>query len=244
MLQLQSEPPHKFQDAIASRFPRTNVEHVASLQLLVGATGLQTPQSTETANIPAIYHFSSEDSTRKLSVSADFFAFSCTKYKKWEAFRDEFTELFGLFNATYANTALRRVGLRYKDLIEREAVGLAGVPWKDLLNPIVAGVLASEEFFEAPLQPDDESRVQQAFQTALALDDCDVILQSALLRSGEAVPRHAFLIDTDFFHDSQSRPLSREGLHGILELLHNSADALFRACLKTRLHDALSPSPL
>jgi uncharacterized protein (TIGR04255 family) len=136
---------------------------------------------------------------------------------------------------------LQRIGLRYRDLIEREALGLNNIPWKDLVSPFVAGIFASEELFEEEISEYDTAQIEQSGQIQLRLKECNVLLQTALLRSNSQPPTHAFLIDSDFFHDAQNQQLNRMELQQNLETLHDNAGAVFRACIRKPLHDALGP---
>lgn len=242
ILSLQTAAPEKFQEAVAERYPSLNVEQLASFQLLLGPGGVKQAEQPGTTSIPAIYHFTSVDMKRRVSITADSLTFSCAKYDTWEAFSGEFFETLELFSSLYPKTALRRVGLRYKDLIEREALGLAAVPWSELLANFLAGPLAADNLFSSLLGVEDEARIDHAAQSTFRLEACDVLLQGALMRSADQPPTHAFLIDTDFFHDAQTRPLARDVLPDVLKTLHETADDFFQACIKPKLHDALSPT--
>lgn len=240
ILTLVSEIPAEFQKRLAPLFPKYDVEQLASLQWSFSSAGAKTPP--QQADVPSIHHFSSEDGQKKVSISADFFAYSCAKYEKWEVFHREFEELFRNFENLYPPTALQRIGLRYRDLIEREAIGLEGVPWRELVSPVVAGVFASQDFFEHELDESDYSDIEQSGQVQMSLKECDVLLQTTLLRSTSQRPTRAFLIDSDFFHDAQTRKLSRDRMAECLKTLHDNADAVFRACIRKPLHDALGPN--
>jgi hypothetical protein len=90
----------------------------------------------------------------------------------------------------------------------------------------------------------DEAHIQQASQATLRLDECGLLVQSTMLRSADAEPQTAFLIDSDFFRDSSSYDLRPGKTWENLDALHGNADALFRRCITETLHNALGPTPI
>ena len=113
----------------------------ASIQIAFGpgSTVSESAASAPAPGIPAIFHFSSQDGQRKFSACADFVAFSTSTYTEWKDFKASFMEGFAAFAAIYGGqAAVRRVGLRYKDLIEREPLtvlfGQSGLGKSSLLN--------------------------------------------------------------------------------------------------------------
>lgn len=245
-LQLQAGVPHEFQARIRETYPRLRTEQLASIQIISGpsAEPLTEPVTGRQSSVSTIYHFSSEDQERTISVSADFLSFGCTKYVRWENFKAEFISALNAFTDIYPHPVIQRLGLRYKDLIERESIGLTGVEWSELLSPIVAGVFSADNFFDQPLTTPDERSIRQTSQSVLMLEECGLLLQSALMSSFGEAPTYAFLIDTDFFHEHPQHSVALEKTSESLEILHKNADAIFRACIKDRLHHALGPRPI
>jgi uncharacterized protein (TIGR04255 family) len=134
--------------------------------------------------------------------------------------------------------------LRYKDLIEREAIGLAGRPWNELLAPFIVGAYSSPELFEEPPTVQHDQSIQLSGQFVFSLDDCVLMLQTAVLQSSDEIPKRAFLIDSDFFHESPARAVTIDNIPGTLDTLHKNSGALFRACIQEPLHAALGPNPI
>lgn len=243
LLLLDAQAPTQFQEDFArERYPLLTVEQPSSIQIALGnspllkANDLQIPSPS----IPAVYHFTSEDSDKKISLTSEFISFSCKSYTGWEEFRLHFHEALAAFVKCYPNLIFRRVGLRYKDLIEREALGLANNSWDDLLSPLVSGIFSHSAYFNGDFI-DESSVSQQVTQTVLELDDCSLLLQCALLKSTAPDKKQAFLIDADFFHESPRFLTWLDDVPTSLETLHANAGAIFRHCIKEKLHDALGP---
>lgn len=244
VLRLVNAAPDAFQQIFAKQYPNTHVDRLASFQVTLGSDPVGGVDAIPQAAPPSIYHFLSENRKSKVSISAEFITFSCEVYERWEGFKESATEAFRGFLEIYSEAVPHRVGLRYRDLIVRENLGLVGVSWGKLLTPFVAGVFALEDFFETPLGIADEAHIQQASQATLRLDECELLVQSAMLRSTDAQPQSAFLIDSDFFRESTRYDLDRSKLSDNLEALHGNANALFRRCITETLHDALGPRPI
>lgn len=189
-----------------------------------------------------VRHFSSSDGAWRVSVGAEFVALTCHRYQGWDYFLPRLLEAATLLLQMRPDTAPSRLGLRYKDVVEREPLGLEGVGWHELvsgflLGPLAPGALADDQ---TPLDDEVGSFLSQAL---LRLDGCMLLLQSSLLTSVDR-KRRAFLIDADFFNEGdvevhllQDQNLLRSKLH----TLHANAGALFRRCISERLHSALRP---
>lgn len=192
------------------------------------------PQSSDNTQI---YHFSTEDELHTFSVCKDFVALTSRAYLDWQNFSAKLNMLCGIFEAGFTPIAITRIGLRYKDLIERESLGLDGRLWSDLLNPIVAGFLSTSGFVDGV---DESCVLQQTSQTVLKLEDCELLLQSALLRATDSTKRQAFLIDTDFYVNSEP-PAQLKTALSLIDTIHSSANYVFQNCIKEPLSVALRP---
>lgn len=238
ILAVANEGPALIQEQLAyAGFPNLRKEESASISVTFSANGGQAINANQVANPGCVYHFDNADVTRTFSICSDFVAFSTSSYIGWKSFQEDFIKLVAIFAGAYKPIMVGRIGLRYKDLIEREPLGLAGVPWSELLNPIVSGFFSTMDFVE---EVDELSVEQQMSQTLIQLSDCKLLLQSALLRSMENNNQQAFLIDSDFFVESNTAVSVQDGLE-YLNKLHVNANSVFRKCIKEPLHAALRP---
>lgn len=220
-------------------YPNAYTEQPAQIAVLVSAVGGPEPRP---APPPPLHHFASSDQVWRVSVSAEFIALTCQRYVGWGDFKPRMLRSVELVSKSMAKADSVRVGLRYKDVVEREPIGLEGVPWRNLLAPFVLGPFAA-----TGLTPDGTVAEQDissfAFQSNIRLDDCRLLLQGGLLTSVEG-SRNAFLVDSDFYLDDDAprdclSDLSQ--LDATLERLHTNAGALFRRTILETLHAALKP---
>lgn len=188
-----------------------------------------------------IFHLASASDAFKVSICADFVALSCNKYLNWEDFRLRFLETYKVVRDAINPAYPVRIGLRYKDVIERESLGLDGVAWSELIKPFLLGPLGACALSE-DISNSEDSVAAFVTQATIRLDECDLVLQSALLRSAEG-DRTAFLIDSDFFAENGDSECYQddEQLVALLAHLHNHAGSLFRRGITETLHAALGP---
>lgn len=206
--------------------------------IVVAGSGGQ-PQVVQQVRVD---HFGTPDGTWKVSVSPDFIALTCLKYSRWTDFLPRMLAAVRVFVDRCPTASPVRLGLRYKDVVEREALGLAGTPWHELIEPFLLGPLAPNALAngQTPLEDEIENFVSQA---VLKLDNSKAFLQSSLLRSIDGT-RRAFMIDADFYNDVELEPdllAKSELLEERLHALHENAGALFHRGITKALHNALRP---
>lgn len=200
------------------------------------------PQADVVLQQTKVRHFSSSDGAWRVSVSSEFVALTCLKYESWGTFLPRLLSAERLLNNMRPDALPTRIGLRYKDLVEREPLSLGQTPWHELISSFLLGPLMPDALAVGQTVTGNEVGSLLA-QALLRVDDCMLLLQSSLLRSNDD-SREAFLIDSDFFHEGglSSDLLSDESaLRTKLDGLHAHAGALFRRCITERLHDALRP---
>lgn len=241
VLSLENGNPAEYQDGFAKeRYPKLEIENPPSFATPIGAGSLTIEPFS--AAVPRVFHFSSLDGAWKVSLCADFISLTCTAYTLWDDFKARFDEAIKAFVELYGAVRPTRVGLRYKDLIERTALGLGGTPWSQLLQPFVIGILSVSDFAEEGTVPDQALNTLLCY-TNMKLDTCDLILQTAQV-TAVASPERAFVIDADFFVDGGLESVSMGDIAERFETLHSSAGALFRRCITEKLHNALGPTAI
>ncbi|MDF5776546.1 TIGR04255 family protein [Pseudomonas syringae] len=193
----------------------------------------------------SIHHFSLSDGSNKVSISQEFIAFTSTNYGRWDQYLPGLLQAMTDFNNEVGTLAVTRIGLRYRDVIERSVLGLEGTPWHELINPFLLGPLANVSLWEEG-KLDEDAFENQVSQYVMRLEGCSLLLQTSLLTAVTDASK-AFLIDADFFHEMDSNEecgnaaTSSKELTALLETLHSNAGALFRRAITEKLHDALSP---
>jgi len=210
ILRIEGEPPANFQERIRGRFPL--LEKTGRVVLPVDLAP-QIAQFLAPTTGGVNYQFRTEDTKYTLSLVQDAIALMTTGYTRWEAFWEllepALTALVDIYNPSF----FTRIGLRYQNAIQREAIGLAGHPWSELLRSEVLGELALPQF---------ESNFRQALRI-LRLgrpDDRFRLLLQHGLGTMAGYPENSYVIDFDFYTDQKT------GVHDagpILDKFHRRA---------------------
>lgn len=233
-----------FRDLIdRSEYPISIGEDVSTINLMFGRPGSPPVPQESTQKI---HHFLSVDRTWKVTLTNDFVALTCVAYEDWEGFSERAEKILGAARNILGEQLAVRVGLRYRNIIDRDQIGLSGVPWNELLQPIVAAPFSSTELTDGSSQVAEEDVLTHTFQTVFNLDDCRVVLQGGIIFDQDG-RRQAYMIDTDFFREDSDTKFQLKQVEtaiSTLEDLHRNAGAMFRTLIQERLHDALCPESL
>lgn len=219
-------------------YTEESAEQVLNFKLSPAVSpGQQLPPS-----ITKIFHFAAPDGAWRFTYCSDFMALTCSRYSGWSEFLPRMLNGIAPLIRKFPALSVSRLGLRYKDVIEREPLGLEGTPWPELIQPFLLGPLMPNAFSDGG-RMDEGDLTSFLSQAVLQLEDCKLLLQSSLL-SADVGNRRAFLIDADFFDENNfgERFLADESsLKSRLESLHTNAGALFRRGITEKLHVALQP---
>jgi uncharacterized protein (TIGR04255 family) len=241
ILRIDAEPPAGFQERVRGDYP-----FYESKQPLKLPAGLS-PDLAQTllADLPLAgrksHSFGSRDQNWSVSMNRESLALTCRVYRRWEEFKERLAGPFEALIQEYKPSFFTRLGLRYRNVIRRSRLGMQDVPWGELLQPWISGVLGSEEAGDVVegtqsvsviRLPDDSGKVQMSF--GLAIEER---IDAAGAREQEIV----FLIDADLFTEQQTE---QADVFPRLDALNRQGGLLFRWCISGRLHDALRPGPV
>lgn len=236
ILSIDNREPADFQERIRARFPRYGVRREAPPPQVIQHGGGAAP---EVKSAPAIanYAFVSEDTLWKLNLTKDFIALSTLRYAGWEDFAAKLDQTLAAFIQIYQPAFFERIGLRYRNIVSRSALGLEERPWRELIRPAYLGPLAEEDV--------DEQTVQKsAVEMELSLSgSCHARVHAEPVRlkspkTGEPEGEQKFILDIDL---SMRGSLSAQLAAGALETLHGHSTGVFRGAITDALHDAMCP---
>jgi uncharacterized protein (TIGR04255 family) len=235
ILKIEAEPPAAFQERIRAGYPFYKSKPAFKLP-----AGVPPELATMLArDLPlgvgqTAHEFTSRDKKWAVSLTREFLALTCRRYERWEHFKDHLRGPLEALQEVYSPPFFVRVGLRYRDIIRRSVLGLEEVGWAELLQPWVAGMLASPEV--AP------NVAHSAQELLLRLPEGRGWLRVHHgLAAEENVPTPCYVIDADLFTEQQTEPnhaLER------LDDFNKQARLFFRWCITERLHEAMRPSPV
>ncbi len=234
ILEIGEQSPTAFQKKIRKRYPlyqeKTEVPATA-LDFLGQLSGVAAGPILGTRVSPA-YEFQSANHEWVFTLARDFLALTAQKYVQWEEFEAYLLEPLAAFTEIYEPSFLTRIGLRYQNVIRRLKLDLEQVPWAELLNPAISGILADPIF-----SADDIEGV-----TSLAV--CKLDQHSAKVRinystgTDTETKEPAYVIDSDFFTEEQ---IGVNNVRPVLTYFNRQNRNLFRWAISDRLHEAMVP---
>lgn len=230
ILRIDAELPASFQDSIRKEYPLFR-EHSADqlrdklppevVRLFAG----------EMSESPRAFDFLAADESWKVGLTRGFLSLSTTHYVRWEEFRDRLNELQRVLIDNYAPAFYARVGLRYKNVIRRSAIGDPEVAWHSLLESHILGEIGCAEV---------NPRIVEAARrtTFSAAGEWNVRLQHGLRADEDET---VYVIDSDFFRDARTEI---SDVSGYLNEFNRESGRLFRWCVTRPLHEAMDPQPV
>ena len=235
ILSIDTKEPADFQEAIRAVFPRYAVRQDRQPPKLTVVNG-----STQVENQPSIpnHNFISADNKWKLNLTRDFISLSTLAYTTWEEFGQKLDKPLAQFLKLYQPAFLQRIGLRYVNMISRQALELEGEPWSELIEEPYLGILSQEDVSETATR---QSTVD--FDTALD-SSC-----RAKVHAGPGMARQPnpgapadkevkFVLDFDLYMAGEIQPMLAAGA---LETLHGHATSLFQGAITDKLRRAMEP---
>ena len=228
-LQIDVELPAEFQRRLVADYP--NYEQRNVFQIVLASTPEGRPPGAEVTG--RMHMFASKDRTWTVTLAGDYFSLATNKYVRWEDFRLRVEAVLKVALDVYPLQIFSRLGLRYQDVISREALGLEQSKWSDLLRHHIAGELATSEIAEQRI-------ISKETVLSMKLDIGDTLLFRHGLVSHKDTQKHAYLLDSDFFNEEQ-RTADIDGTLQIADRLHANSARFFRWCITDALHTAMAP---
>ncbi len=230
ILAIAAEVPSAFQERVRYLYPLYEREDTAALfpkELM--------PIVSQLPSVGVTHKFIAEDRARFMSIAQDFIALTEFKYSRWEEFRAQTEMIEQAVREVYHPPFYSRVGLRYRNAIDKDKVGCSEATWDRLIQPHFAGLLAAGGL---------ANNVRQS-EAASVLEIGPVKGGFVLIRNGLRSPPQGggqvYIIDADFF--TQERCKTDEAFR-ILGEFNRLARNLFRWAITEELERALDPEPL
>lgn len=191
ILKIKAIPPYEFQDQIRADYPLQEEESMASLlppELAEAASGL----SITLGAADTTHKFLTVDKQRVVSLSPNFLALSEKHYTNRDDFRTAILEAAQAFQSIYEPAFYTRIGVRYKNVINRKELGIDGTSWVELLNNQLLGELGAAEI------RDDVTQILTRVEMG-GIDELDSKVQVNHGLARDAENETVYFLDADFF---------------------------------------------
>ena len=225
ILRIASEEPSAFQEAIRNDYPLLSVNN--------NETIIEVNGQKQSIGTTKNYQFISADGRSKVNLTNAFFAFSTLKYARWEEFKKECQRIVSVFKEIYSPSIIQRIGLRYKDIIQRSKWGLDETPFSELIEKQYLGILANVEEKKAKRYVLDYE--YEEINPILAHRHFELVV------SDPAKKELAFLMDCDY---SVNGLMPYDVIMDLSDKLHDSSSRFLRSAITEKLHNAMEPQEL
>lgn len=235
ILRIESEKPTAFQERIRREYPLYAEKPNEPLPMPL-PSGIQI-EIGRLLHSPQAYEFADADQEWRISLTNEFVALTCSRYSRWEQFRERLTAILDALREVYEPAHYSRIGLRYRNVVTRSKLGInPAMPWSELLNDWAIGELSRSEV---------SAEIQQSVRdVVLRLGEFETLVR---IQHGlaDAEPPSAdefsYLIDCDYFTRLKTKI---SDAHAVLNFLNQQSGRLFRWYIREPLHDAMEPQPI
>ena len=228
---IAAETPAAFMEAIREQYPRFQRRMEIPAPKVIGKPG-----QFQLENRPGSINcqFASADDVWRINLTSRFISLTCSRYSCWEEFAAHFDKPLAAFIQLYRPEYFQRIGLRYRNVLSRRALGLEGKKFSELISPCYLGPLA-----------DPEAKEETASRCFVDLEmagrgGCRLQIHAGPVRGkpGSADTETKFIFDQDFYIAGNIAPhLSAAAMI----TLHNQAWSVFRGAITDTLHQAMKP---
>lgn len=225
ILSINASEPVAFQEKVREQFP--------FYQKLVNTNEIDINGVKQTLGKEINYEFVTQDRGTKINLTSSFIAVSSVKYERWEYFRKIVEEVRIAFEEVYHPPFYVRVGLRYKDVIDRQVLGVEDKGWTELIQPHILGTISTDnqnslkQWIVNCEFSDIESKVQtrQIFQLSQKVGTNNLVI----------------IFDCDYF---LMDTIQKENVLALSNMLHEKSSTFIRSAITTTLHEAMEPVDL
>lgn len=225
ILNINATDPVQFQEAIKKDYPFYR-KIIQENEFVVN--------DVKSSVIKEINHeFVSADKKSKVNLTSSFMAISSLTYNQWESFRETIKAIREVFESIYQPPFYTRVGLRYKDVIDRTRFGLQDKGWIDLIQPSVLGII----------NVSNQSTLKQwSVNSEFTYEGTDIATKQQLnlaIKVDDPLPVMVF--DCDYFKMGN---LQIDTIYEISNQLHDKSSTFLRNSITEELHQAMNPQAL
>lgn len=236
ILRIDTENPAIFQDRVRQTFPEFRVLYDEGNEPL--------PQSLSQSLSPEMrdllspksnprFQFFMRGESWAVTLAKDFVALETSKYWRWEEFRSYLESVMDALIQVYRPPYFSRVGLRYRNVIDRRLLGLEHTEWRDLIKEFVLGHLSMNETSDFVLE--------QQSKSLLRLNESGDLLRMIYgqVTDKDGDPNNIlYLLDHDFYTNMD---MEEKDVISRLTAYNSLNGRLFHWCIKESLHNAMGP---
>jgi len=231
VLTIEAELPAKFQEKLRGDYPIFDDGSVSGAAELIPPEIARLFGSQFGITTPRVFAFTSSDRVWKVHLNREFVAITCTKYRRWDDFRARLLSVLQHLDNVYSPSFYTRVGLRYRNVIDRGNLGLEGTPWGELFQAHLAAEFASD-------MADSVLQNQHQLLVELPNNEGRVRIVHGIVQQPQK-PELVYVIDNDFFTEDR---VEKSDAAEKLDTFNRRSGGLFRSFIKDKLDRAMGPN--
>jgi uncharacterized protein (TIGR04255 family) len=230
ILKVAAQEPAEFQESIRQEYPSYRKDQgpgtaiPEELNKLLSSFGMSAPQ------LSVAHTFQSADERKVTGLTPDFVAVTDNHYQDWNEFSADIDRAKAAVERVYQPSYYTRVGLRYVNVIDREKLGVSDVPWPQLIQPQLLGMLGTTEIGDEVMQIKTDTLIEIP-----EVDDAYLRLKHGLETKDE---RELYRFDADFFVAERRGPADVQPILGRFNVITGN---FFRWAITAALRQALRP---
>ena len=235
ILRIEAETPFQFQEKIRAEYPIVKERNL-------GTAGIPFPpeilkvfgeEMSWLKTGKQAYEFHSDDEAWTVTLTKEYIALTSKRYTRWEEFKERLLIVVSALEEVYKPAQYTRIGLRYRDIVNRSKFNLKGVDWSELLQPHIAGELNSDigQYVNT---------VKKELLVQLDNGNGSVRIVHGLVQQPDT-DEPCYLIDSDF---STTEKMEVNSAGERLNYFNAEAARLFKWCITPKLHQSMEPGPV
>ena len=238
ILRIDTETPVEFQECVRKQFPGYELTYDKGVNALPQSLSKNLPsEMRELLSVDSSrrHQFHTKGRTWTVSLTRDFVALETNQYRQWDDFRKLLQLVINTSFKIYEPAYLTRIGLRYKNVIDRKMLGLEDVEWRDLFAEFVLGQFAREETSNLVLEHHGKTLVKLNEDGDLVRMEYGQVINDAGDPSNKL-----YLLDHDFYTNKETAS-DEQDIISRLNTYNALNGRLFRWGVSNRLHAAMGP---
>lgn len=214
-------------EKIREQFPLFNIAKIVSVEVNPQNQSLNQFEEEQ-------YEYRSADSSKKIDITKNRVTLTTTMYTSWEEFRGDFLSVVDLgIKPIFGDIEISRVGLRYKDIIERSSIQLTEASWDELITPYLSSFYSKENAMANHV-------VGEQSKIVLSLPENEGRLNITYgLVTNSNTQEQCFLLDSDFYIEGK---LDDSAAREFMDRYNIKARNFFRWSITDKLHNLLQPT--
>lgn len=225
ILSINANDPVSFQDEIRENFPYYK-KIVNEKEFVLNNENRSLIKETN-------HEFINVSKKTKINLTSSFLAISSLEYDRWEKFKEVVCTILQVLEKVYKPAFYTRVGLRYKDVIDRKRLGIPEKGWVELIKPNILGIIDKT----------NQTTIKQwSVKSEYQFADSDIATKQIFYlaeKNDEDMPVMVF--DCDYFKGGLI-PLQDIGI--LTDRLHEKSSVFLRNAITEELHNVMEPQEL